>query len=64
MTFDSWLCTQFTDRACANMSVRSGKVLSPEDEGSMAEIAFIIIFPRSVLDLCICAIFSVFCQMA
>ena len=63
VTFDSCHCTQFTDLVCANMSVTSGKVLSPEDEGLMAGIAFVIISPRLVLDMCICAIFAVFCNI-
>ena len=63
MTCDSCHCTQFTNPVCAIMSVSSGKVLSPEDEGTRAGIALVIISPRWVLDMCICAIFAVFCHI-
>ena len=57
VTFDSCHCSPFTDPVCAYMSVSSGKVLSPEDEGSMAGFAFVIIFARLVLDMLFSSIF-------
>ena len=63
MTFGTCHFTQFTDPVSAIMSVRSGKVLSHENQGSTVVIAFVTICPRFVLDMCICALYADFCQL-
>ena len=63
MSFDPCHFTQFTDPVCAIMSVSSGKVLSHENEGSIVVNAFVTIFFRFVLDMCIFALYADFCQL-
>ena len=49
MTFDTWHLAILFDLVQGNMLVSQGKVLSPGNEGSMAVIVYVSIFPQSCL---------------
>ena len=46
MTFDTWHLAILLDWVQGNMLVSQGKVLSPGNEGSMAVIVCVSIFPQ------------------
>ena len=46
MTFDTWHLTILLDLVQGIMLVSQGKVLSPGNEGSMAVIVYVSIFPQ------------------
>ena len=49
MTFDTWHLAISFDWVQGIMLVSKGKVLSPENEGSMAVIVYVSIFPQLCL---------------
>ena len=46
MTFDTWHLAIFLDWVQGIMLASQGKVLSPGNEGSMAVIVYVFIFPQ------------------
>ena len=46
LTFDTWQSAILFDLVQGNMLASQGKVLSPENEGSMAVIVYVSIFPQ------------------
>ena len=49
VTFDSWHLAILLDWVQGIMLVSQGKVLSPENEGSMAVIVYVSVFPQLCL---------------
>ena len=49
VTFDTWQVAIFFDWVQGNMLASQGKVLSPGNEGSMALIVYVSIFPQFCL---------------